>query len=86
MAAVLTLLDSGSTLRRTVTKPPKLRRAPVRSLLGRTIAGAGLPSFSASGSLTGMRKIYGWDKAYPVRVGSWIYNCAGRKELYDQAR
>lgn len=32
------------------------------------------PSFSKSGSLTGMRKNYGWDKAIVVLCGSYYYS------------
>lgn len=31
-------------------------------------------SISVTGSLTGMRKLFGWPKGGQVRIGSWIYN------------
>ena len=31
------------------------------------------PNISKTGSLTGMKKIYGWDTKYVVRIGSYYY-------------
>lgn len=46
---------------------------------------AGLPSFSATGSIKGMKeKFYGKD-ALLVRCGSYIYNCTSKPELYHSA-
>lgn len=39
------------------------------------------PNFSATGSITGMKKIYGED-ALLVRCGSWIYNVTSRPDIY----
>ena len=40
------------------------------------------PNFHVSGSITGMRKVYGKD-CYLVRCGSYIYNVPAR--IYYQA-
>lgn len=39
------------------------------------------PNFSVTGSIVGMKKIYGED-ALPVRCGSWIYNVTSRPDIY----
>lgn len=39
------------------------------------------PNFSVTGSITGMKKIYGKD-ALLVRCGSWIYNVTSRPYIY----
>jgi len=39
------------------------------------------PNFSVTGSITGMKKIYGKD-ALLVRCGSWIYNVTSRPDIY----
>ncbi|WP_251316708.1 hypothetical protein [Flintibacter muris] len=39
------------------------------------------PNFSVTGSITGMKKIYGKD-ALLVRYGSWIYNVTSRPDIY----
>lgn len=44
------------------------------------------PNISITGSLMGMKKIYGWDNKYVVRIGSYYYNLRGhplaKKVLY----
>lgn len=42
------------------------------------------PNFHVSGSITGMRKIYG-KNALLVRCGSYIYNVSGSQHIYDRA-
>lgn len=39
------------------------------------------PNFSVTGSITGIKKIYGRD-ALLVRCGSWIYNVTSRPDIY----
>lgn len=39
------------------------------------------PNFSVTGSITGIKKIYGKD-ALLVRCGSWIYNATSRPDIY----
>lgn len=39
------------------------------------------PNFSVTGSIVGMKKIYGED-ALLVRCGSWIYNVTSRPDIY----
>lgn len=39
------------------------------------------PNFSVTGSITGMKKIYGKD-ALLVRCGSWNYNVTNRPDIY----
>lgn len=40
------------------------------------------PNFSATGSVTGMRKRYYGNDALLVRCGSYIYNVSARPEIY----
>ena len=42
---------------------------------------SGFPNFSVTGSITGIKKIYGKD-ALLVRCGSWIYNVTSRPDIY----
>jgi hypothetical protein len=45
-----------------------------------------LPSFSATGSIKGMKEqVYGKD-ALLVRCGSYIYNCSSVPEIYNRAK
>lgn len=44
-----------------------------------------LPSFSKTGSITGMKKKYYGPNALLIRCGSWIYNATSRPDLYDLA-
>ncbi len=39
------------------------------------------PNFSVTGSITGIKKIYGKD-ALLVRCGRWIYNVTSRPDIY----
>lgn len=39
------------------------------------------PNFSITGSITGMKKIYGQD-CLLVKCGSWIYNVRSKPEYY----
>lgn len=43
------------------------------------------PNFSASGSITGMKKQYYGKSAKLVKCGSYIYNVSRRPEIYDVA-
>lgn len=43
------------------------------------------PNFSASGSVTGMKKLYYGPGAKLVRSGSYIYNVSEEPEIYDLA-
>lgn len=40
------------------------------------------PNFSASGSISGMRKLYYGDEALLVRCGSYIYNVSRNSKIY----
>ena len=42
------------------------------------------PNFHRSGSITGMRRIYGID-AKLVRCGNYIYNVTSEPQIYDAA-
>jgi hypothetical protein len=44
-----------------------------------------LPNFGPNGNLTGMRKLYGWDKAMPVKCGAYVYDCRRRLDIYERA-
>lgn len=39
------------------------------------------PNISVSGSLTGMKNIYGWDTKYVFRIGSYYYNLRGHPNI-----
>lgn len=41
------------------------------------------PNFSVTGSITGIKKIYGKD-ALLVRCGSWIYNVTSRPDSMER--
>lgn len=43
------------------------------------------PNFSASGSISGMKKMYYGPDALLVRYGAFIYNVSTRPEIYDAA-
>ena len=43
------------------------------------------PSFSASGSITGMKKQYYGKNALLVRSGAFIYNVSAEPEIYNRA-
>ena len=43
------------------------------------------PSFSASGSITGMKEKYYGKGALLVRCGSYIYNVTSRPNIYNAA-
>lgn len=45
---------------------------------------AQFPNFHRSGSITGMRRIYGID-AKLVRCGNYIYNVTAEPQIYDAA-
>lgn len=45
----------------------------------------GLPNFGPNGNLTGMRKLYGWDNAMPVKSGQYVYDCRTKPHLYERA-
>ena len=42
---------------------------------------SGCPNFHKSGSVQGMRKIYG-PTALLIRCGQWIYNAASKPDIY----
>ena len=44
-----------------------------------------LPNFSATGSLTGMQKHYGYKRGKAFRIGGYYYNFDGSK-LFDKAK
>ena len=44
------------------------------------------PSFSASGSIRGMKKLYYGKDALLVRCGSYIYNVTSRPHIYWAAK
>ena len=43
---------------------------------------AGFPSFSATGSILGMKRLYYGADALLVRCGQYIYNVTAKPELY----
>ena len=43
-------------------------------------------SFSATGSIRGMKELYYGRDALLVRSGAWISNVSRRPDLYDQAK
>ena len=42
------------------------------------------PSFSASGSIAGMKKLYYGKDALLVRFGAYIYNVSSKPDIYHQ--
>jgi len=44
------------------------------------------PSFSASGSIRGMKKLYYGEDALLVRCGSYIYNVSRKPSIYWAAK
>lgn len=40
------------------------------------------PSFSATGSIAGMKKLFYGKDSLLVRCGSWIYNVTSRPDIY----
>lgn len=44
------------------------------------------PSFSASGSIRGMKKLYYGKDALLVRCGSYIYNVSSKPSIYWAAK
>lgn len=52
---------------------------------GRRLGICAAPSFSASGSITGMKKRFYGRNALLVRCGGFIYNVSGRPEIYYKA-
>lgn len=40
------------------------------------------PNIHKSGSLTGMKKIYGWDTKFVIQIGSYYYNLKGYKRAH----
>lgn len=65
----------------TEERSPRVRTMSVSD--GKRVRIDQYPSFSATGSITGMRKQYYGDKAYLVRCGSYIYNVP--EDVYYQA-
>jgi hypothetical protein len=43
------------------------------------------PSFSKTGSITGMKKLYYGKDAMLVKCGSYIYNVTSKPEIYEKA-
>lgn len=64
-----------------MARPPRVKRLTVEK--GKRLGIDKYPSFSASGSVTGMRNMYYGQQALLVRCGSYIYNVP--KEIYDVA-
>jgi len=49
---------------------------------GKKLGISRFPNFSASGSITGMKRMYYGSEALLVRCGSWIYNVSSRPSIY----
>jgi hypothetical protein len=45
-----------------------------------------LPSFSATGSIRGMKKTVDGKDALLVRCGSYVYNVTSKPEIYEAAK
>ncbi len=58
--------------------------ATINVFVGKRYGISKYPNFSATGSVTGMRKIYG-KMALLVRCGSYIYNVSAAPRIYDAA-
>lgn len=62
-------------------KSPRVKILPVA--LAYKVNG-NLPSFSRTGSITGMRRLYYGPAALLVRCGSWIYDVTSRPDIYTR--
>lgn len=62
---------------------PKVKRYSVKDGPGEL---DNFPSFSASGSIIGMKKLYYGKDALLVRCGAYIYNVSSKPELYHKAK
>lgn len=65
-----------------MNRPPRVRYLTVSE--GRSAHIDRYPNFSATGSVTGMRKKYYGNEAYLVRCGSYIYKVP--LEIYHRAK
>lgn len=61
-------------------RPPRVKRLSVSE--GKSIGIERFPNFSATGSVTGMRKRYYGENALLVRYGSYIYNVTRQPDIY----
>lgn len=52
---------------------------------GKRVGISEFPSFSVTGSIRGMKKLYYGKDALLVKCGSYIYNVTSRPEIYNQA-
>ncbi len=52
---------------------------------GRALNIGSCPNFHATGSIKGMKRLYG-EKALLVQCGSYIYNVISRPDIYDEAK
>jgi len=65
-----------------MSRPPRVKYLKMKDTKRLGIGLDRYPSFSASGSVTGMRKLYYGNDAYLVRCGAYIYKVPG--EIYDR--
>ena len=71
------------TVKESRTKNP-VRYLPVS--VGKRLGIENYPNFSASGSVSGMRKQYYGDDALLVKCGSYIYNVTDNPDIYNRAK
>ena len=61
-------------------RPPRVKTLP--KSVGKSIDIERFHNFSATGNITGMRKLYYGNDALLVRCGSWIYNVSKEPKVY----
>ncbi|TFU92318.1 hypothetical protein E4T81_12065 [Barnesiella sp. WM24] len=66
-----------------MARPPRVKRICIEE--GERVDIHRFPNFSASGSVTGMRKLYYGKNALLVRCGSFIYNVSSEPTIYENA-
>lgn len=64
-------------------RPPRVKRISKEE--GERVDIHRFPNFSASGSVTGMRKLHYGKDALLVRCGSYIYNVSLEPTIYENA-
>lgn len=62
-------------------KKNPLKVISVGSPYAKRVVGEAHRSFGPNGNLTGMRENFGWDRAYPVKIGAYVYDVP--PELYN---
>lgn len=61
----------------------KVKVLPVRD--GKLVRIDRFPSFSRTGSVKGMKKLFYGENALLVRCGSWVYNVTAEPWIYHRA-